>query len=63
MRIGRDRGHAGQAEIEHWYILTQRCAPRQNEAAETAIDVQAYSMLYGECGEFVDRIELTVQFR
>ena len=58
--VGRDGGHAGQAEVEDRDVVAELLAPRQDEAAEAAVDVQADVVLEGELRELGDRVDRAV---
>ena len=53
--VGRDGGDAGQAEVEDGDVVAQLLAPRQDEAAEAAVGVEADAALARDLAELLDR--------
>ena len=50
----------GQAEVEQRDVVAELLAPRQDEPAEAAVDVQADAALEREVGELGDRVDRAV---
>ena len=62
VRVGGDRRHAGQPEIEHRDVrVTEFLAPRQDPAAEAAVDVQARALLEHHVRQRRDRVDGAVR--
>ena len=61
VRVGRDRGDAGQREIEGRHRPAERARKRQHEAAETGVGVEADVARAGELGELGDRVDDAVR--
>ena len=57
MRVCRDGGDAGHAKVETWNLIPEPLAPREDEAAQTAVHVQPDVVLYRDLGKLLDRVD------
>jgi hypothetical protein len=55
--VGADGGHARQAEVEHRDVVAELLAPRQDEPAQAAVDVQADAALDRQVAERLDGVD------
>ena len=57
VHVGRDRGHAGDAEVERRYASAQPLEKGEHEAAQTRVGVERDAALGGQPGQLLDRVD------
>ena len=60
MRVGREGRDTGHAEIPGRHVVAELLSPRQQEATEAAIDVQADAALLGQGADAIDGVDKAV---
>ena len=60
MRVCRDAGDARDAEVEHGDVVAELLSPRQDEAAEASVYMQADAPRQGEIRHLRDRVDRAV---
>ena len=61
VRVGGDRGHARDAEVPRRHLVAEALDPREQPAAEAAVDVQADAPRPRQLGELLDRVDEAVR--